>query len=154
MAAGSYNLLLSLWEPHGGAFEATIVPVARAIDGLAAQVVPLERAGRAGEMADLWHAPAAEPSGLTFREEVPDSYERDLRELLEQSPAPLNATAGRMVEALSATLTQAIDIRLNHPEQFAKMAAAAVRQQSLRSWLINLGGMLSLVEADRARRGL
>src|SRR5262249_56780714 len=47
MAGGSYNLLCSLWEPHGGAFEATIVPIAPALDGLAAQVVPLERAGQA-----------------------------------------------------------------------------------------------------------
>jgi len=150
MSAGSYNLLCSLWEPHGGAFESTIVPVARAVDGLAEQVVPLVRAGRAGEMADLWHAANAPPSGLTFREEAPDNYISDLRELLEKSPMPRNATARRMAESLSATLRQAVEIRLNQPEQYARMVLGSLRQQSLRSWLINLGGMLSLIEAARS----
>ncbi len=149
MSTGSYNLLCSLWEPHGGAFESTIVPIARAVDGLAEQVVPLVRAGRAGEMADLWHAPNALPSGLTFREEAPDSYVSDLRELLVKSPIPPNATARRMAESLSETLRQAIDIRLNQPEQYARMVLGSLRQQSLRSWLVNLGGVLSLVEEAR-----
>jgi hypothetical protein len=153
MAAGSFNLLCSLWEPHGGAFEATIVPLARAVDGLAAQVVPLVRAGRAGEMADLWHAAAAAPSGLTFREEPPDSYIPDLRELLELSPSPPNATFRRMAEALAATLGLAVEIRLRQPQQFARMVMGAVRQQAARSWLVNFGGMAALVEAARARRG-
>jgi hypothetical protein len=153
MSAGSYNLLCSLWEPHGGAFESTIVPVARAVDGLAEQIVPLFRAGRAGEMADRWHAANAAPSGLTFREEAPDSYISDLRELLEKSPMPRNYTARRMAESLSATLRQAIDIRVNHPDQYARMVFGSLRQQSLRSWLINLGGMQSLVESAKARRG-
>jgi hypothetical protein len=153
MSAGSYNLLCSLWEPHGSAFESTIVPIARAVDGLAEQVVPLERVGRAGEMANLWHATSAAPSGLTFREEAPDSYVPDLRELLEKSPIPRNATARRMAESLSTTLRQAIDIRMNHPERFARLVLGSLRQQSHRSWLINLGGMLSLVESTRTPKG-
>jgi hypothetical protein len=152
MAAGSYNLLCSLWEPHGGAFEATIVPIARAIDGLAAQVNPLIRSGPAGELAALWHAETALPSGLTFREEPPESYVDDLRELLEQSPSPPNLTSRHMAQALSATLSQAIEIRLNKPGEYARMVLGALRQQSLRSWLVNLGGMLSLIELARARR--
>src|SRR5262245_44797371 len=153
MAAGSYSLLCSLWEPHGGAFEATIVPIARAVDGLAAQVNPLIRNGPAGELAALWHSESALPSGLTFREDPPESYVQDLRELLEQSPAPPNLTSRHMAQALSATLSQAIDIRLNRPHDYARMVLGALRQQSLRSWLINLGGMLSLIELARARRG-
>jgi hypothetical protein len=153
MSAGSYNLLCSLWEPHGGAFESTIVPIARAVDGLAAQIVPLIRTGRAGEMADLWHAANVPPSGMTFREEPPDSYVRDLRELLEMSPIPRNATARRMAESLSAVLREAIDIRLHQPQRYAQMVSGSIRQQSLRSWLINLGGMLSLVEAARSKSG-
>lgn len=152
MAAGSYNLLCSLWEPHGGAFEATIVPIARAVDGLATQIVPLNRHGWAGELAQLWHASNAPPSGLTFREDPPESYVDDLRELLEQSPAPPNATSRRMALALAATLRHAIDIRLNRPEEYARMVHGALRQQALRSWLTNLGGMQALVEAARLRR--
>jgi len=152
MSAGSYNLLCSLWEPHGGAFEATIVPIARAVDGLAAQVVPLTRTGHAGEFADLWHAENAAPSGLTFREDPPDSYADDLRELLERSPSPPNSTSRHMALALASTLRHAIEIRTKRPADYARMVLGALRQQSLRSWLTNLGGMLSLVEVARARR--
>ena len=48
MASGSFNVMCSLWAPHEAAFEATIVPIARAVDGLAAQVVPLVRRPRRG----------------------------------------------------------------------------------------------------------
>ena len=103
-------------------------------------------------MADLWHAANALPSGLTFREEPPDDYVNDLRESLEKSPAPRNATARRIAESLSATLRQAIDIRLNQPQQYVRMVQGSLSQQSMRSWLINFGGMLSLVESARSAR--
>jgi Starch synthase catalytic domain len=152
MAGGSYNLLCSLWAPHEAAFEATIVPIARAVDGLAAQVVPLIRSGLAGDLAAMWHPHFAPPSGLTFRETPGDRYETDLRELLEQSPSPENETFRRMTAALSQTLRDATHLRIDQPEVYAKMVLGAVRQQSVRSWLINFGGMLSLVEAARSRR--
>ena len=152
MAGGSYNLLCSLWAPHEGAFEATIVPIARAVDGLAAQVVPLRRTGLAGELADTWHPASAAPSGLTFREEPPPSYESDLRELLEQSPSPANETFRRMTDSLGDALCEAVRLRIDQPEVFGKMVLGAIRQQAVRSWLINLGGVLALVESARARR--
>jgi hypothetical protein len=152
MAGGSYNLLCSLWAPHEGAFESTIVPIARAVDGLAAQVVPLMRSGLAGDLAARWHPHTAPPSGLTFREIPGDRYEADLRELLEQSPSPPNETFQRMTAAMSETLRDATRLRLDRPDVYARMVLGAVRQQSVRSWLINLGGMLSLVEAARSRR--
>lgn len=153
MEAGSFNLLLSLWEPHGGAFEATIVPIARAVDGLAAQIVPLDRTGAAGAIADHWHPRTAAPNGFTFREDPPESYLADLRELLEQSPAPPNLTSRLMAQSLAATLRRAIDVRMNHPDDYARLVLAAIRTQERRSWLMNLGGMLALVEAARLRRG-
>lgn len=152
MAAGSFNIMCSLWAPHEAAFEATIVPIARAVDGLAAQVVPLVRTGLAGELADLWHPANAPPSGLTFRETPSDRYEADLRDLLEISPSPDNETFRRMTEALSETLRFATRLRIEQPGIYAGMVMAAIRQQSVRSWLINFGGMLSLVEAARSRR--
>jgi hypothetical protein len=144
--------MCSLWAPHEAAFEATIVPIARAVDGLAAQVVPLIRSGLASELADLWHPATAPPSGLTFREPPSDRYEADLRELLEISPAPENETFRRMTNALSEALHFATHLRLQRPEEYAQMVRAAIRQQSVRSWLINFGGMLSLVESARSRR--
>ncbi len=152
MASGSFNVMCSLWAPHEAAFEATIVPIARAVDGLATQVVPLVRAGLAGELADLWHPASAPPSGLTFRESPSDHYETDLRELLEISPSPANETFRRMTAALSESLRFATRLRLERSDEYAKMASSAIRQQSVRSWLINFGGMLSLVEAARFRR--
>ncbi len=152
MQAGSYNILCSLWEPHGGAFEATIVPIARAIDGLAAQINPLNRDGRAGRIADQWHAETSLPSGLTFREEPSETYADDLRELLEVSPAPPNTTSRRLAQALASTLIHAVEIRRDRPLEYARMVLGALRQQMRRSWLINFGGMLSLIESAGARR--
>ena len=152
MAGGSYNLLCSLWAPHEGAFEATIVPIARAVDGLAAQVVPLMRSGLAGDLAAMWHPHSASPSGLTFRESPGDRYEADLRELLEQSPSSENETFRNMTVALSQAVRDATRLRISQPDVYAKMVLGAVRQQTVRSWLINFGGMLSLVEAARVRR--
>jgi hypothetical protein len=152
MKAGSYNVLCSLWEPHGGAFESTIVPIARAVDGLAAQINPLERQGLAGQLADLWHSPKALPSGLTFREEPSDTYADDLRELLERSPAPPNTTSRRMAQALASTLSHAVHIRHHRPLDYARMVLGAIRQQAQRDWLVNFGGMLALVELAGLRR--
>lgn len=152
MKAGSYNILCSLWEPHGGAFEATIVPIARAVDGLATQINPLNRHGLAGRIADLWHSETALPSGLTFREEPSETYADDLRELLEVSPAPPNTTARRLAQALASSLIQAVEIRRDRPTDFARMVLGAIRQQVPRSWLINFGGMLSLIELAGVRR--
>lgn len=152
MAGGSFNVMCSLWAPHEAAFEATIVPIARAVDGLAAQVVPLVRFGLAGDLANLWHPASAPPSGLTFRETPTARYEADLRELLEISPAPANETFHRMTAALSESLRFATRLRIEQPEEYAKMVLGAIRQQSVRSWLINFGGMLALVESARSRR--
>jgi hypothetical protein len=57
-----------------------------------------------------------------------------------------------MAAALTEALHFATHLRIERPEQYAQMVRAAIRQQSVRSWLINFGGMLSLVEAARSRR--
>ena len=56
-----------------------------------------------------------------------------------------------MTAALSETLRFATRLRIEQPGIYASMVMAAIRQQSIRSWLINFGGMLSLVEAARPR---
>ena len=47
MRAADYNAMTSLYEPHGGAFEGSVVPIVRLIDGLARQVNALEPTGAA-----------------------------------------------------------------------------------------------------------
>lgn len=153
MAAASFNILCSLWAPHEGAFEATVVPIARAIDGLAAQVCPPDRAGECGRLADLWHAPGAGANGLTFRERSGDeSQDRlDLAALLNQSPAPQNPFFVRLTETLARTLREAVSMHMDQPESYGRLVQGCIRTQQHRSWDINLGGMLALVTQARSR---
>ncbi len=154
MAAASFNILCSLWAPHEGAFQGTIVPVARAIDGLAAQVCPLSPMGEAARMASLWHPPGKTPSGITFRESPGDEEVsvRDLRGLLVESPSPKNGTFWRMAASLSDSLRRAVAIRKSEPHVYGRLVLGALQEQMKRSWLTNLGGMLSLVETARTQR--
>jgi hypothetical protein len=153
MSAASFNILCSLWAPHEGAFESTIVPIARAVDGLAAQVCPLNRRGTAGALADRWHAPSAEPNGLTFRELAADDMQdrEDLMAVMNQSPVPLNPFVERLTESLADAIREAITMRTTEPVTYGRLVRGTIRTQLKRSWDINLGGMLALVEA--ARRG-
>lgn len=156
MAAASYNILCSLWAPHEGAFQGTVIPVARSIDGLAAQICPLSATGEVARLASLWHPPGKTPSGLLFRE-LPgeeESYVRDLRGLLVESPSPRNGAFWRMAGSLADTLRQALSIRLQEPQVYGRMVLGALEEQVRRSWSTNLGGMLALVDAARARRPL
>src|SRR5208282_3027543 len=68
MRAADYNVMTSLYEPHGGAFEGCVVPIVRLIDGLARQVNALEPTGRGVSLNTIWHDPWELPSGLGFRE--------------------------------------------------------------------------------------
>jgi len=154
MNACDFNCMCSLYEPHGGAFAGTAVPLARAIDGLAAQICAYQPTGAVARLNALWHAPDAMPSGLLFREEAtdPEQTVRDLTELLEARPAPANPTFSRLQEALSASLEHAVDLRLHHPEVYARLVLGALQQQLAQSWERNLGGMLALIEAARLTR--
>jgi len=156
MAAASYNILCSLWAPHEGAFQGTIVPVARAIDGLAAQVCPLQATGEAARLAALWHSPGKTPSGITFREAAGDEESTvwDLKGLLTQSPSPKNGTFWRMAGALTESLRQAVEIRRNQPLVYGRLVLGALEEQLRRSWQVNLGGMLSLMDEARGKRAL
>ena len=157
MAGADYNCMPSLYEPHGGAFSGTVVPIARAIDGLAEQIRGASPTGQAHVINRLWHSEHEAPSGLLFRETpLPEStaLRADLRGLLCQSPAPDNDTFDAMVAGLSETLLHAVDLRLNRFAEFARLVAAALEKQQGQSWLVNLGGMLALVEQARVNRPL
>ena len=68
MRAADYNAMTSLYEPHGGAFEGSVVPIVRLVDGLACQVNALEPTGHGRAVNAIWHDPWELPSGLGFRE--------------------------------------------------------------------------------------
>ncbi len=92
MRAADYNAMSSLYEPHGGAFEGSVVPIVRLVDGLACQVNALEPTGHGLAINCIWHDPWELPSGLGFREPTTLTEVDDLRALLTGSFAPENAT--------------------------------------------------------------
>jgi glycogen synthase len=154
MRAADYHAMTSLYEPHGGTFEGTVVPIVRLIDGLARQVNAFEPQGRGAQLNALWHDPWDLPSGLGFREPNTVSELADLRNLLTVSPAPDNPTFRAMVSSFAEVLATAVSIRRDRPEVYARMVRGALRAQIGRDWRIQLGGVLALVEEARLRRPL
>ncbi len=155
MAAADFNAMPSLYEPHGGAFEGTVVPIARAIDGLAEQICALRPVGQAAKINALWHSKDESPSGLLFREaESRDQaqLESDLHELLSVSPSPDNQAFKDMCAALTATLLEAVELRQHQPETYARLVLAALAKQEGWSWQQNLQAMLDLITAARLKR--
>jgi len=157
MAAADFNMMPSaLGEPHGGSFQGYVIPIARGVDGLAVQICSYQPKGPAAKLNTLWHPPTAIPSGFTFRE-IPLADENqtiaDLRDLLlNATPAPENETFNRMVSALTETVSEAIRIKLNEPLVIAQLTLGALRAQMLRTSEMNLGGVLSLVDAARLQQ--
>jgi len=154
MQAADYNCMPSLYEPHGGAYEGTVIPIARAIDGLAEQICGLKPKGEAAKMNALWHPANEAPSGFLFREGGKNSAARvrDLQALLSQSPSPNNKLFKEMTSALTEVLLQAVDLRVKSPEKYAELVLAAIEKQESSSWEVNLGGMLALIEEARLKR--
>lgn len=154
MAGADYNCMPSLYEPHGGAYDGLVVPIARAVDGLAEQICPLDPGPEAAAIAAIWHAASEDPTGLLFREPASCTTTpvADLRALLDISPSPRNALFEGMVEALKATLIVAIELRTRRWESYAALVRAALRRQQESSWIANLGGMMALIEQARGRR--
>ena len=132
------------------------MPLARAVDGLAAQIAAYRPRGQAARLNALWHDAWENPSGLTFREpHSKQSEEEDVRELLDlERLSPQNLTFRRMVSSLATVLEEAVSIRQCQPEIYASLVRGALQKQLARDWLIPLGGMLALIEEARHRRPL
>jgi hypothetical protein len=154
MRAADYNAMTSLYEPHGGAFEGAVVPIVRLIDGLARQVNAFEPIGRGEQFNALWHESWEDPSGLGFREPATATEVDDLRALLTSPQAPDNPTFRAMVSSFAEVLAKAVSIRRDRPEAYARLIRGVLRAQMGRDWLIQLGGVLALVEEARLRRPL
>ncbi len=154
MGAADFNCMPSLYEPHGGAYDGTVVPIARAVDGLAEQICGRNPQGEAAKMNALWHTPEEEPTGILFREPIAmeNLPHHELRELLTQSPTPWNWIFRSMCESLKDTLKEAVAVRLQQPEEYARLVLAALKKQQGTSWLVNLGGMVGLIEAAMAKK--
>jgi glycosyltransferase involved in cell wall biosynthesis len=164
MAAADFNCMPSLYEPHGGAFEGTVVPIARAVDGLAEQICGLAPVGAAEVLNARWHSGAEEPAGFLFRESDPtkgflfadgrkpveQSLAQQLRALLETSPTPDNSVFRAMRDSLTDVLRRAIRVRLERQDEYARLVLAALDKQEGTSWHVNLGGMLALIEQARS----
>jgi glycosyltransferase involved in cell wall biosynthesis len=156
MNAAHFNGMWSLTEPHGGAFCGSVIPLARSIDGLAAQICAYRPRGTAARLNDFWHAASEPACGLMFREEEIEGPQgdRDLAELLTFHSAPANPTFVRMTDELSAGLRLAVDLCQKEPVVYANLVAAAVRKQGGRTWDDVRRETVQLLEESRLRRPL
>ena len=152
MRAADFNAMTSLYEPHGGVFEGAVVPIVRLIDGLARQVNAFEPTGRAAQLNAAWHETWELPSGIGFREPTTATEVIDLRAFLSSPVAPDNPTFRALVESFAAALLQAVSLRRQRPEVYARLVLGALRAQKERNWQLHLGGILALVEEARLRR--
>jgi glycogen synthase len=155
MTAADYNCMPSLYEPHGGAYAGLVVPIARAVDGLAEQICALHPAGEAATINAKWHSQFEEPTGFLFRETYDRSaaeLENELSSLLTINPSPQNYLFRQMRDSLQDVLRQAIDLRLNQSGEYFKLVLAVLKKQEISNWLTNLGGMLALIEQARMVR--
>jgi glycogen synthase len=156
LMAADFNLMPSLYEPHGGCFQAAAVPVVRAIDGLAAQVPGYLPTGVAAALSQRWHqgVPAA---GWTVREEPQQSAEQaatDIRQILSNDTPADNLTIQELSSRFADVLNHALNVRERQPEIFAAIVRETLRSQKQRSWEINYGGMFSHIAAAQLRRPL
>jgi glycogen synthase len=157
MTAADYNCMPSLYEPHGGAYTGTVIPIARAIDGLAEQICALNPIGEAARINSKWHSKFEAPTGFLFREQHNNNISQltsELKSLLEINPSPKNKLFVEMRDSLSEVLKEAVMLRLNKPDEYVKLVLAALKKQETSSWYANLGGMLALIEEARIRRKL
>ena len=148
MQAADYNCMASLYEPHGGAFEDTVIPIARAIDGLAEQICGMNATGKAAEMNDLWHRHTEEPTGFLFREdiEIPaDRMEKNLRVLLTNPHPKTNELFKAIQAALKEALIEGVNLRSSAPARYAQLVRAAINKQVSYTWEDNLAAMLKLI---------
>jgi glycogen synthase len=153
MAAADFNCMPSLYEPHGGAFDGLVVPIARAVDGLAEQICALRPdLSVMPPMYERWHAAGESPTGFLFREDPALATAGGCRELLESSPSPDNSLFRGMVAALRATLNDAVKLRQSDFPAYARLVAAGLDKQQELSWAVNLGGVLALIEVARLSR--
>jgi glycogen synthase len=157
MQAADYNCMPSLYEPHGAAFSNTLVPIARAVDGLAEQICAFEPAGEAAGMNALWHARHEAPTGFLFREMFTPDEEQlvaNLRELLGGNISSRNRLFNAMSASLTETLRQAVELRTQKPEKYAELVLAAIEKQLNTSWDSNLKSLLKLIKQARLKRPL
>lgn len=157
MAAADYNCMPSLYEPHGGAYEGTALPIARAVDGLAEQIRGYNPSPAVRAVSDVWHAADDPPTGLLYREDLEAVLESsELRAQLEAilQGRPFQPAFDLMRDALTPVLREAVELRLRQPDQYASMVRAALHKQEGSSWHDNLRQMLELMKTARTSRSL
>ena len=154
MAAADFNCMPSLYEPHGGAYEGTVIPIARAVDGLAEQICGLHPCGTAQLNNAQWHIEGENPTGFLFRENcsTSQSLAEQFDSLLKGSP--FSGVFQSMCDSLAAVLREAVDFRFKQEDEYARMVLAALEKQEGLSWQVNLDGMLSLIKQARFTRNV
>ncbi len=152
MHAADLNVMSSLWEPFGGAYEGAVLPVGRAIDGLASQIQPHRPSAYVASLTK--HDPAVAATGWLFREpQLPSAY-MDLNLLLTSAvPSIRNATYAAIADACTEAVSSAITTHQQAPQEFASLVRNALELQRGRTWK-TYDRMVELVNAAKAKRGL
>jgi hypothetical protein len=156
MRSADFNLLTSLYEPHGGALQSAVVPIVRAIDGLAVQIPSFEPSDSAFEMHKRWHGSNSEPAGFSYREPFDGSEATlvDLQQMiLSSSPVSVatNLTARAMIASCEAEIRKAVEVWIGRPKTYARLVCGAINAQTGRSWTMNYGAMFSHIAAAATR---
>ncbi len=156
LAAADFNLMPSLYEPYGGCFQGSAVPIIRSIDGLAVQVPGYEPTGAAAKLHRMWHG-GRPGAGWSVREDLNGSDNvaaAHLREIVETEFPVDNPTIRALNEIFARTVTRAVLNQAKEPEKFASLVLEGLRIQEARSWEFNYGGMLSNIAGGMMRRSL
>ncbi|ACB74253.1 hypothetical protein [Opitutus terrae] len=150
LAVADLNLCPSLFEPFGRCYSRTIIPLSSATDGPGSQIPARRPRGRAAEYHRRWHGDRT-PAGWTVFPEVAQAHEstvNDWKELISGHPvAATNATFRALVDGYCAALLEAIDLRSQHPIEFAAMVCSALRIQREHSWAQSYQSMIDLMES-------
>jgi hypothetical protein len=158
MTAADFNCMSSLFEPHGGAYQGIVIPIARAVDGLAEQICGYNPSGMAKLLNDRWHSKDEQPTGFLYREDLEYLESKSTSELLADQfeailkGSPFSRVFQAMRDSLGVALRAAVELRLKRKDDYARLVAAALKKQQGLSWEANLAEMLKLVDKVHSMR--
>lgn len=147
--AATIVVMCSLVEPFGGAYAGLPLPLVRAVDGLAEQIVDQTSRGAAADINRLWHPCDARSSGFTFREDlsgIPETHIVPMLKELESRPMSRNVLFKAIETSLADCIERASEVWRTDQSEFFDRIRGALEIQSRRHWLANYAATRALVD--------
>jgi len=140
-----FNVLPSLYEPHGSAYDGFGIPLVNLLDGLLGQVHDPYAIGEAAKRTRMFHPTHEKASGLGFYASPPNNTSKSLHDLYEElnkedglSQYTVNEIFRAMVDALRVAFDRAVKLH-NDKTRFAEMTCTALEKQAVGGdWSVNL----------------